>query len=78
MAMEFERKTMESERKTVESERRNKDLEMRFYELEDAVYKSITKQPRHSNNINSAKCTCQHEAAKTQSPDYERGNRDVN
>ena len=75
---EFERRTMESERKTIESERRNKDLERRFYELEDAVYKSITKQPKHSSNCDSTQCTCRHEAAKIQSPDYERGNRDVN
>ena len=70
---------MESERKTTESERRNKDLERRFYELEDAIYKSITKQPKQADNSDDARqCTCHNKPTKTQSPDYERGNRDVN
>ena len=76
--IESERRTIESERKTIESEKRNDDLERRFFALEDAVYKSITKQPRHSSNCNSTQCTCRHEAAKIQNPDYERGNSDVN
>ena len=75
---EFERRTMESEMKTTESERRSKDLEKRFFALEDAVYKSITKQPRHSSSCNASQCTCRHEAAKPQSPDYGRGSRNVN
>ena len=75
---EFERKSMESEERALEYARRSKELERKFYALEDAVYKSITKQPRHSSNCNASQCTCQHEAAKPQSPDYGRGNRDVN
>ena len=82
---EFERMAMEFERRTMESERRNKDLERKFYELEDAMYKSITKQSGglarqagHANKGDIAPRTSRHEAAKTQSPDYERGNRDVN
>ena len=83
--MEFERRAMEFERKAMESERKNEDLERKFYELEDAVYKSITKQSGgltrqagHANKGDIAPRTSRHEAAKTQSPDYERGNRDVN
>ena len=75
---EFERMAMEFERRTMDSERRNKDLERKFYELEDAIHKSITKQPRHSSNCNASQCTCRHEAAKPQSPDYGHGNKDVN
>ena len=78
MAMEFERRTMESERRTTESERRNKDMERKFYELEDAVYKSITKQPKQADNGDDPQCTCHNKPTKIQSPDYERGNRDVN
>ena len=85
MATEFEIKTMEAERKTVESERRYKDLNMRVYELEDAMYKSITKQSGglarqvgHVNKGGTTPRTSRHEAAKTQNPDHERGNRDVN
>ena len=84
-AMEFERKAMEFERKAMESERRNKDLERKFYKLEDAIHKSITKQSgglarqaEHVNKGGTTPCTSRHEAAKTQSPDHERGNRDVN
>ena len=82
---EFERMAMEFERRTMESERRNKDLERKFYELEDAMYKSITKQSGglarqagHANKGSTTPRTSRHEAAKTQSPDYERGNRNVN
>ena len=50
---EFERKSMESEERASEYERRSKELERKFYALEDAVYKSITKQPRHANNGNA-------------------------
>ena len=82
---EFERMAMEFERRTMESERRNKDLERKFYELEDAMYKSITKQSGglarqvgHVNKGGTTPRTSRHEAAKTQGPDYERGNRDVN
>ena len=82
---EFERMAMEFERRTMDSERRNKDLERKFYELEDAIHKSITKQSGgltrqagHANKGDIAPRTSRHEAAKTQSPDYERGNRDVN
>ena len=82
---EFERMAMEFERRTMESERRNKDLERKFYELEDAIHKSITKpsgglarQAGHVNKGDIAPRTSRHEAAKTQSPDYERGNRNVN
>ena len=82
---EFERMAMEFERRTMESERRNKDLERKFYELEDAMYKSITKQSGglarqagHANKGGTTPRTSRHEAAKTQSPDYERGSRNVN
>ena len=75
---EFERMAMEFERRTMESERRNKDMERKFYELEDAVYKSITKQPKQADNGDDPQCTCHNKPTKTQSPDYERGNRDVN
>ena len=82
---EFERMAMEFERRTMDSERRNKDLERKFYELEDAMYKSITKQSGglarqagHVSKGGTTPRTSRHEAAKTQGPDYERGNRDVN
>ena len=85
MAMEFKRRAMEAERNTAESERRYKDLDKRLYELEDAIHKSITKpsgglarQAGHVNKGDIAPRTSRHEAAKTQSPDYERGNRNVN
>ena len=85
MATEFKKRTMEAERKTAESERRYKDLDMRVYELEDAIHKSITKQSGglarqagHASKGGTTPRTSRHEAAKTQSPDYERGNRDVN
>ena len=70
MAMEFERRTMESERKTVESERRYKDLDRRFYALEDAVFKSITKRSKQTDNGDVSQCTCHNKHTKTQSPDY--------
>ena len=82
---EFERMAMEFERRTMDSERRNKDLERKFYELEDAMYRSITKQSGglarqagHVSKGGTTPRTSRHEAAKTQGPDYERGNRDVN
>ena len=82
---EFERMAMEFERRTMDSERRNKDLERKFYELEDAIHKSITKQSGglarqagHVSKGGTTPRTNRHEAAKIQSPDYERGNRDVN
>ena len=75
---EFEIMTIESERKRIESERRNEDLEKRFFALEDAVYKSITKQPRQANNGDAHQCTCHNETAKIQNPDYRPKNRDVN
>ena len=82
---EFERKSMESEERVLEYERRSKELERKFYALEDAVYKSITKpsrgltrQAEHVNKGDTTSRTSRHEAARIQSPDYERGNRDVN
>ena len=85
MTTEFERRAMEAERKTVESERRYKDLDRRLYELEDSMLVSMTKQSGdltrqagHANKGGTTPRTSRHEAAKTQSPDYERGNRDVN
>ena len=75
---EFERMAMEFKKRAMDSEKMYNDMEKRVYLLEDAIYKSITKQPRHSNNVNSAKCTCQHEDTKTQSPDYKSKNGDVN
>ncbi len=83
--VELERKNREFERMAMEFERRSKDLERKFYELEDAMYKAITKQSgcltRQAGHVNKggiAPHASLHEAAKTQSPDYERGNRDVN
>ena len=75
---EFERMATEFERRTMESERRTKYLERKFYKLEDTIHKSITKQAKQANNGDASQCTCHHEPAKIQSPDYERGNRDVN
>ena len=75
---EFERMAMEFKKRAMDSEKRYNDMERRVYSLEDTMHKSITKQPRHSNNVNSAKCTCQHEDTKTQSPDYKPKNEDVN
>ena len=78
MATEFEIKTMEAERKTVESERRYKDLDKRLYELEDSMLVSMTKQSKRTDNGDASQCTCHNKPTKTQSPDYELGNRDVN
>ena len=82
---EFKRMAMEFKKRALESERRYKDLDMRVYELEDSMHASITKQPRgltrqteHVNKGDTIPRTSRHEAAKIQSPDYERGNRDVN
>ena len=85
MVTGFKKRAMEAERKTVKSERRYKDLDMRVYELEDAIHKSITKQSGgqarqagHVSKGGTTPRTSQHEAAKTQNPDHEHSNRDVN
>ena len=78
MATGFERRAIEAERNTVESERRYKDLDRRFYALEDAVFKSITKQSKRTDNGDASQCTCHNKPTKTQSPDYKPKNGDVN
>ena len=82
---EFERMAMEFKKRAVDSEKRYNDMERRVYLLEDTMHKAITKQSGgltrqtgHANKGDIAPRTSRHEAAKTQSPDYERGNRDVN
>ena len=75
---EFERTAMEFKKRAMDSEKMYSDMEKRVYLLEDAMYKSITKQPKQANNGDARPCTCHNEPTKIQSPDYERGNRDVN
>ena len=82
---EFERMAMEFKRRAIDSEKRYNDMERRVYSLEDTMHKSITKQSgglaRQAGQVSKGGTTprtSRHEAAKTQSPDYERGNRDVN
>ena len=78
MATGFEIRAMEAERKTVESERRYTALDRRLYELEDSMLVSMTKQSKRTDNGDANQCTCHNKPTKIQSPDYERGNRDVN
>ena len=47
---EFERMAMEFKKRAMDSEKMYNDMEKRVYLLEDAIYKSITKQPKHANN----------------------------
>ena len=82
---EFERMAMEFKKRAMDSEKRYNDMERRVYLLEDTMHKSITKQSgglaRQAGQVSKGGTTprtSRHEAAKTQSPDYERGNRDVN
>ena len=83
---EFERMAMEFKKRAMDSEKRYNDIwKGRVYLLEDTMHKAITKQSGgltrqtgHANKGDIAPRTSRHEAAKTQSPDYERGNRDVN
>ena len=51
---EFERMAMEFKKRAMDSEKMYNDMEKRVYLLEDAIYKSITKQPKHANNGNAS------------------------
>ena len=75
---EFERMAMEFKKRAMDSEKRYNDMERRVYSLEDTMHKSITKQAKQANNGDASQCTCHNKPTKIQSPDYERGNRDVN
>ena len=82
---EFERMAMEFKKRAMDSEKRYNDMEKRVYLLEDTMHKAISKQSgglaRQAGQVSKGGTTprtSRHEAAKTQSPDYERGNRDVN
>ena len=69
---------MEFKKRAMDSEKMYNDMEKRVYLLEDAMYKSITKQPKQADNSNDPQCTCHNKPTKIQNPDYKPKNGDVN